>query len=349
MKALVIEAPGDLRLIETPKPVPGPRDVVSRVVYSGICGTDLGIFSGKLSFVKDGRVKFPLRIGHEWAGVVDSVGRDVAGFKPGDRVVSDSGVTCGVCPGCLEGGGFGCADSRALGTINAWDYGSFAEYILIPEWNMYRLDDAVSLEQGALIEPSTIALSGIDAIGAGGDVVLITGTGAVGLCAAALSKALGAKKVVVAGRKQLKLDIALKVGADAAINLTHERLADAVMRESDGRGAVKIIETTGSSDIFAQAVDCASPCGAVALLGFYDIKAIASNFLDNIVLKSLIIKGANGARASRRVMALMAGGAMDVSPLITGIYPLDSAVDVFESAGEKSAANVKMLIKCSDI
>jgi threonine dehydrogenase-like Zn-dependent dehydrogenase len=318
-------------------------------VYSGICGTDLGIYGGRLSFVKSGGVKFPVRIGHEWAGVVESVGAEVAGFKPGDRVISDSGATCGVCADCLEGDGSHCANGRPLGTINAWDYGSFAEYILLPEWNMYRLDDDVSLEQGALIEPSTIALSGIDAIGVNGeDAVLVTGTGAVGLSAVALSKALGARKVIVAGRKQFKLDIGLSVGADVAINLAREDMAEAVMRETGGRGATKIVETSGSADLYDKAVDCARGGGTIALLGFYEDVAGRPFDLDRIVLRNLIVMGANGGRLAGRVMALMAEGRLDLAPLVTEIVPIGEAIGAFRAADERRLTNIKTLVRMTD-
>jgi len=346
MKTLIINAPGDARLVERPKPEPGPRDVVSRVVYSGICGTDLGIYNGTVSFVKDGGVKFPVSVGHEWVGIVDSVGPEVTGFKPGDRVVSDNGVSCGACANCLTGDISNCLNGRSLGTINTWDYGSFAEYILIPEWNMYHLDDKISLKQGALIEPATIGMAGVCTAGVGeGDYVLITGTGAVGLSAAASAKAFGAKRVFIAGRKPFKLETGLKIGADAAINLTAEDMPAVIMKETNGKGVSRIVETSGSARVFDQALDCAGAGCSVALVGFYEDKFNEDFNLDRVVLKNIVIKGTTGMILTQRVMELMSNGLIDLTPLVTNIYPADKAVEVFATASQKSAENIKMLIQ----
>jgi len=347
MKALIIEAPGVALFTERPKPEPGPRDVVSRVVYSGICGTDQGIFSGAVSFAKDGSVKFPVRAGHEWSGVVESIGADVSAFKPGDRVVSDTGVSCGECANCVNGDIYNCRNSRPLGTINSWYYGSFAEYILIPEWNMHHLDDRISLKQAALIEPATIGMAGVCAAGVEeGDSVLITGTGAVGLSAAAVAKAFGAKRVFIAGRKPFKLETGLKIGADTAINLTEsESMSAIVMRETDGKGVSKIVETSGSAQVFDQVLDCAGRCCSVALVGFYEDKFNECFNLDRIVLKNMVIRGVTGMPLTRQVMELMANGTVDLNPLITSIFPAEKAVEVLTTAKKRSAENIKILIQ----
>ena len=349
MKVFVAEKPGTVRMIEEPKPVPGPGEVVSRVVYSGICGTDLGIVSGKVSFAVDGRAKYPVHIGHEWSGVVESVGAGVTRFAPGDRVVSDNGISCGKCQNCLSGDIYRCAYGRSLGTINTWDYGSFAEYILIPERHMFHLDERVSFEQAVLIEPGTIGLAGVRAIGVGeGDTVLVTGTGAVGLGAVALAKQSGAAKVIAAGRKPSKLDIAKKVGADFAVNMAAEDAARAVLGETGGLGVSKIIEASGSAEAFDKALDCAGAKCRVAMLGFYEGRMPPGFNLDRIVLNNLNIQGITGAPVVTEVMDMMAKGEIDLSPLVTHIFPSDRGIEAFAAAAENSGDKVKILIKFSE-
>lgn len=346
MKVIVAEKPGCVRLIEQPKPVPGPGDVVSRVVYSGICGTDLGILGGRVSFALDGRVKYPVHIGHEWSGVVDSVGSGVTRFAPGDRVVSDNGISCGECPMCLAGEIYRCSRGRSLGTINTWDYGSFAEYILIPERHMFHLDDQVSLEQGALIEPGTIALAGIKALDIKrGGAVLVTGTGAVGLCAAAMAKVSGAGKVIIAGRKQSKLETGKKVGADIAVNMAEEDLARAVYEETGGQMADRIIEASGSAEVLDKALDCAGPQCRVAMIGFYEDGPGGDFNFDRIVLGNLNIQGITGGPLVPDVMELMACGKIELTPLITHIFPLGRGIEAFTEARENSGEKIKILIK----
>ena len=368
MKAMIIHGAGDIRLEEKDKPVPGPYDVVSKVSYSGICGTDLGIFNGKVSFAKDGGVKYPLSVGHEWSGIVDSVGSAVTKFKPGDRVVSDTGVSCGKCADCLAGNFNKCKYGKSLGTLNAHEYGTFAEYIMIPEWNMYHLDGRVSLEQGALIEPAVIALTGIQTAGikatgiqAAGDRLtndnsnqacgsaLVIGTGAIGLACVAFLKALGVKKVFVAGRKQGKLNAGLKLGADIAINTVSgpagEKMADAIMKETGGEGANIILEASGSCGMLDQALDCAASGAIINLIGFYEDKFSADFNLDRIVLKSLTINGSIPSNLIQTVMGMMAAGTIDLSELITHTIPIEECAGAFINSAAMSADKIKVLVK----
>jgi len=146
MKAVVVEAPGKALVKECPVPAIRPIDVLIRVRYCGICGTDFAIYSGETSLVRDGLVKYPVRIGHEFSGVVEQVGTDIMNFGVGDRVVCDDMVACGVCQECVRQNYKDCTNPYCVGTINCWD-GSFAEYIVIPEYSVYHLPDSVSLEE----------------------------------------------------------------------------------------------------------------------------------------------------------------------------------------------------------
>jgi L-iditol 2-dehydrogenase len=273
----------------------------------------------------------------------------VTRFAPGDRVVSDNGISCGKCQSCLSGEIYRCKNGYSLGTINTWEYGSFAEYILIPERHMFHLDDRISFEQGALIEPGTIGLAAVEALDiGGGDTVLVTGTGAVGLGAAAMAKKRGAGKVIIAGRKQSKLDIGKKVGADVAVNMAAEDLAHAVFGETGGRGAGKIIEASGSAEAFDSALDCAAPKCRVAMVGFYEGKINEDFELDRIVLKNLEIQGITGAPLVPDVMEMMAGGAIDLTGLVTHIFPLEKGIEAFAAASEGSENKIKILIKMTN-
>lgn len=103
MKAIIVNEPCDIRMVDVKKPQTGSNDVLIKVAYSGICGTDLAILGGDMSFVRDGLIKYPVRIGHEWSGIVEEFGEDVKGFKKGDRVVADNAVSCGQCGQCENG------------------------------------------------------------------------------------------------------------------------------------------------------------------------------------------------------------------------------------------------------
>ena len=222
MKAARLFAPRDLRVISMPVPEIGPNDVLCKVRRACICGTDLAIYSGDCSFVRNGDVDFPMTQGHEWSGVVAAVGDAVTGFKPGDRIVSDNSVACGKCPACLCGDIPKCRNVRPLGTVHAWD-GAFAEYLVMPERNVFHLADSISFDEGALMEPATIAYAGIrSAEVKPGDMVLVNGSGSIGIIAVRLAKLAGASKVFVTGRTPFKLAKAKEFGADVTIDTTKE-------------------------------------------------------------------------------------------------------------------------------
>ena len=188
MKATRLFAPRDLRIVSMPIPEVGPHDVLCKVRRACICGTDLAIYSGDCSFVRNGDVDFPMTQGHEWSGVVAAVGAAVTRFRPGDRIVSDNCVACGRCPACLCGDVTNCPSLRPLGTVHAWD-GAFAEYLVLPERNVFHLADSISFDEGALMEPATIAYSGIRGAEVKlGDTVLVHGSGPIGIIAVRLDR-----------------------------------------------------------------------------------------------------------------------------------------------------------------
>ena len=345
MNALIIAGPGDAKIIKTGKPVPGRGEVLTRVIYSGICGTDLAIYSGDLSFVRDGLIKYPVRIGHEWSGIVEAVGEGVSRFRPGDRVVSDTGVTCGTCPHCLAGDYNRCPNTRALGTIDCWD-GSFAEYMLMPERHMFQIPDSVDLDVAALTEPSTIALAAVQKAAITADSrVLVVGTGAIGLAAAALCKYYGARQVLVGGRKDIKLDVAKTVGADETVNMTRDDLAQFVKARTDGKGADVVIETSGSIGALAQCVHAAASKARIQLISFYETQ-LRDFDIDTFTLKAMQMTGIVGEFGlTDKVVQIMASGKINMRPLITHRFAFDDAIDVIRTAHTLDATKIKILVQ----
>ena len=138
MRTLVAIEPNRASYVDMDKPKAEKNMVLVKVSRAGICATDYAIYSGECSFVKDGSIKYPVRFGHEWSGVVEEVGCDVKSFKPGDLVISDSGVACGHCEACQKGDFADCQQAKSVGTINTWD-GCFAEYMLMPDREIFIL------------------------------------------------------------------------------------------------------------------------------------------------------------------------------------------------------------------
>lgn len=349
MKAIIVYNPSDIRMVDVDKPKFGPKDVLIKVAYSGICGTDLSILGGDMSFVRDGLIKYPVRIGHEWSGIVEEFGEEVEGFRKGDRVVADNVVSCGKCEQCRNWRFNLCENIRSVGTVNCWD-GSFAEYMIMPYWHVYKVPDNIGLEEAALIEPATIALCGLKH----SDVtshssILVVGTGPIGLSVVALAKNMGVSKVLLSGRKQNKLDIGKSMGADAAVNVTKENLKEFVMKNSAGKGVDAVIETSGKIETINQCLDVIKPKGILALIGFYE--TTLNHFpIDQLVLNQVHLIGIAGEFGRvPEVIEMMSLHNLNLKPMITHRFKFDEAVEAMKTAMDKNDTKIKMLVKIADI
>lgn len=333
-------------MIEIPKPVPGKGEVLIKVAYCGICGTDYDNYKGDSYFAQSGAVKYPVRFGHEWTGVVTEIGPDVTKFQVGDKVVGDGKVTCEKCDRCLSGRWYDCRNLRSVGTVgNIWP-GAMAEYMLMPERNLFKLGSDVDLRGAAAIEPMTIAFNGYRDLDVEGANVLILGTGAIGIAAIPSAHVLGAKKVIIAGRKKSKLDLAKKMGADVTVNTTEQDLKEVVLAETNGIGVDVVIETSGSTSLVEQSIAMTAKMGTIALLGFYD-RPLDNMILDSFVLEKKTLRGVSGSRQYFPVVAdLVSAGKVDLSPIITQEMSFhedgERCMEIYES---DPANRVKMMVR----
>jgi L-iditol 2-dehydrogenase len=247
MKVLLAYTPGELRVVDMDTPKPGPHDVLAKVSYCGVCATDVAIMKGLLHLGDGLDPIYPVRVGHEWSGVVVETGSETQRIKVGDRVISDTSYSCGECEYCLKGEYQNCVNGRAIGTIkNCWP-GAFAEYMLVRERSTFKVPDNVDLDEAALVEPASIGLYGLLRSPMGpGQNLLVVGTGPIGLGGMACAKGMGVGKTLLAGRKDKKLEIGRLMGADVLINTTRDNLYDVVMRETNGRGMDIIMDTSGA-------------------------------------------------------------------------------------------------------
>ena len=339
MKTARLFGPRDLRIIDLPEPVLGDHDVLTKVSYVGICGTDYSIYTGESTFVKNGSVKFPMTLGHEWSGIVEAVGKDVKSFRKGDRVIGDTAVSCGICYECLCGNYIQCANARCVGTINAWD-GAYAEFILMPERHVFKVADNVPLEHAALVEPAATALYGVKT----GDVVLVHGTGPIGLAAVQLAKTAGAACVILTGRKDFKLEVGRKLGADVAINILHEDAGRIISDLTCGKGPHVIIEASGSATAFKQSIEWVRSNGVISVVAFYEQR------LDQIDLDSFIMKNAKlvavagSPKLAPVVLDMMKFGKINLLPLITHQYALDDVVTALDELKEQNETKIKVML-----
>ena len=345
MRVARLFAPHDLRLIEMPVPELGPREVLCRVARCGICGTDYAIYTGEFSGVRTGAVRFPMTLGHEWSGTVSAVGSEVTRFHVGDRVVGDTGVSCGQCTACLLGDWGNCPQARAVGTVNAWD-GAYAEQIVMPERHLFPLPANVGFDAGAMVEPAATALYAVvKAEVRTGDTVLVHGTGPIGLFAAKLAKLSGAACVVITGRRQWKLQLALRFGADAAIDTTQGPLPDAIRAVAGEGGIDKIIEASGAVELFEDSFRCIRPGGVISVVAFYE-RPVPQFDVDQFVFSGASVHAVAGSLGQYPpVLRLMSAGMLDPTPLITARYPFGDVVEALRDWGGKPEGRVKSMLE----
>ncbi len=346
MKAITINKPNDISLNDVAMPAMGEDEALIRVAYSGVCATDIAILSGNMSLVREGLIKYPVRIGHEWSGVIIDTGARVKNFKAGDRVVSDSGVSCGICETCLAGDYASCPNTKSVGTINCWD-GSFAEYMTMPERHLHRLPLNVSLLEGALVEPAAIALCGVRKTLEKGipAAALVIGTGAIGMAAVAFFKHFGVKNVVLCGRSDDKLEAGRKMGADAVINVKRENICEAVLNLTGGARAGAVVETSGNPDTINDSVLCCAVRGIVSLIGFYETEI---NYfpVDAVVSREITICGIMGEYGSaQQVLDILGKNDIKLTSMVTCLVDLNNAKEAICEAAKSSKGRIKLMVK----
>lgn len=345
MKVLLAKGNGELCVAEVEKPVPGPGEILAKVAHCGICATDVAIADGTLNLGANMNPVYPVRLGHEWSGVVVAAGANTRRLKPGDRVISDTGYSCGECKYCLEGAYQNCENGKAIGTIGECWPGAFAEYMLMPERLTFRIPDGVGLDEAALVEPASIGLYGLLRSPVGpGQNLLVIGTGPIGLGGMACAKALGSGKIILAGRKDAKLEIGRSMGADLLVNTTKEDLREVVMRETRGEGMDIILDTTGNPDIFNETLRLLRGSGTIVIPGFYGTPIEGAD-MDYIISHNCTLVGAAGTpNMGRKVLDLLGSKKISLRPMLTERYPFSQVKEGFAAVKSHNDRRIKIMI-----
>ena len=348
MKAITIESPNKISLIDISKPMPQYGEVLCKVIKAGICGTDYTIYSGRLSEGNESSVRYPLQPGHEWAGLVVSVGTGVKTINIGDRVIGDTCISCGQCYDCLNGRYAACREVRAVGTVNqAWS-GAMAEFFAFPAKHLIRIPDNISYEAAALAEPAGTAMYAIQHAPVKlGDTVVILGTGPIGLSAVKLSKIYGATKIIGVGRGEFKLSLMRQFGATHLINTLNQNVVAAVDQITAAEGADVIIECSGSVELFDHCIDLVRFGGKIAVIAFYESSTPFN--INKMIFKNASYFPVPGCFAMLKpLLKLMEAGLLDLTSMITHHGNL-SDVPLFISDHERSKSKViKVMIDVAD-
>lgn len=259
MKAGVVHAREDIRYEEIETPKPGKGEVLIKVKYTGICGSDVPRVNG------DACHFFPNVLGHEFSGVVAEIGEGVTSLQPGDRVAGVPLVPCMECEDCQKGNYSLCKHYSFIGSRQ---FGSFAEYVAVPERNAVKFEDEVSFEQGAFFEPATVALHGLQRVPfEGGKTVAILGGGTIGMFVIQWANIFGARETVVFDIAEERLALGKRLGATAGINTLEEDYMEKAMALTGGRGYDYVFETAGNTVTMKMAFALAANKANICFVG----------------------------------------------------------------------------------
>jgi len=316
MKALVkSRAATGLDLKKVPNPKMRRSEVLIRVKSTGICGTDLHIY--KWDAWASSTIPLPLVIGHEFVGEVIDAGSDVDFIAVGDRVSGEGHIVCGRCRNCLAGRRHFCKDTRGVGVNYP---GAFAELLVLPATNVWKLAPEVSSDVAAILDPFGNATHTAMAFPLLGEDVLITGAGPIGCMAAAIAKHSGARHVVVTDVNPHRLELAKKLGATRVVDVTRENLkevqVDLGMREGFDVG----MEMSGNEAAFNEMISNMRTAGQIALLGIPENRTMID--WNKVIFGSLTIKGIYGRKMydTWYQMTSMIQSGLNIEPVITHRY-----------------------------
>ncbi len=311
---------------DAPKPEMGVRDVMIRIHKSAICGTDVHIYNWDEWSQKT--IPVPMVVGHEYFGIVEQVGSEVEAFKPGDRVSGEGHLTCHFCRNCRAGKRHLCRNTTGVGVNRP---GSFAEYLVIPAENVYRIPDNIPDDLAAIFDPYGNAAHTALSFDLVGEDVLITGAGPIGIMAAAIAKHVGARHVVITDVNEYRLDLAKRMGATAAVNVAKQDLRKVMEELGMTEGFDVGLEMSGNGRAFKQMLDTMNHGGKIAMLGIMPGEQAID--WSQVIFKGLVIKGIYGREMFEtwyKMVAMLQSG-LDLSPIITHRYGIDDFQKGFDA------------------
>jgi (R,R)-butanediol dehydrogenase / meso-butanediol dehydrogenase / diacetyl reductase len=330
MKALVFHGTKDVRLEDIKEPAVPAGKVKVKVAWIGICGTDIHIYQHGIAVPMEphpvtGRMA-PLTIGHEFAGVVSEVGKGVKGIHAGDRVTVEPTITCGHCELCRTGKYNLCLNTAFLG---ASDDGGYAEYVIVEPYMVHKLPDNVSLEEGALVEPTAVAMQAvINSSLKMGDTIAVYGVGPIGLLTILCAKAAGAAKIIAIDVSKVRLEKACEVGATHIINATDE---DPVAKINADFGSVDVVyEVAGAQATLTSAIKSVKKGGEVMVISIF-AAPVEIDMADLLTREVRISTSCIYRHVFPKVIGMVSSRQLDVMKVVTGKIKLDDIItDGFE-------------------
>jgi threonine 3-dehydrogenase len=327
LRALVkAKAEPGIWMQDVPVPEIGPNDVLIKVRKASICGTDIHIWNWDAWSQKT--IKVPMVIGHEFMGEIAKLGAEVTGFQVGDRVSGEGHITCGHCRNCRAGKRHLCRNTVGLGVNRQ---GCFAEYVSLPAFNVFRVPKEIPDEIASFFDPLGNAVHTALAFDLVGEDVLITGAGPIGVMAAAISKHVGARHVVVTDVNPYRLELARKMGATRAVDVRSQTLGDVMQSLGMTEGFDVGMEMSGNGQAFRDLLSVMNNGGRVAILGIPPNEV--SIDWNQVIFKGLVLKGVYGREMFEtwyKMVAMLQSG-LDVAPVVTHRFPAARFAEAFEA------------------
>jgi threonine 3-dehydrogenase len=327
MKALVkAKSEVGIWMQDVPEPDYGPNDLLIKLRKTAICGTDVHIY--KWDDWARANVPVPMVVGHEFVGEIAAVGSLVKGFDIGDRVSGEGHITCGFCRNCRAGRRHLCRNTVGVGVNRP---GAFAEYLVIPAFNAFKLPDDISDEVASIFDPYGNAVHTALSFDLVGEDVLITGAGPIGCMAVAVARRVGARNVVVTDPNPFRLALARTMGATLAVDPSKVSPKNAMGQVGMKEGFDIGLEMSGNPQAFEQLLDAMNHGGRVALLGI--LPGGTAVDWDKVIFKGLFIKGIYGREMFETwyKMATLIQSGLDLTPLITHRYSIDDYEEGFQT------------------
>jgi threonine 3-dehydrogenase len=328
MKALRKMKPGPgLELVETEIPEIKSHEVLIKVIKRSICGTDLHIY--KWDEWSANRLKPPVTTGHEFYGEIVKTGSEVRHYKKGDLVTAEMHIVCHQCFQCRTGNAHLCEDVVILGVDGN---GVFADYIAVPEINLWRVPPEIDPELAAIYDPFGNAVHTVMSGKTAGKSFLILGGGPIGIACIPVAKAAGASRVILSEIIEYRKNLGKKMGADHIIDPTKDDVPEVVKQLTKGQGADVVLEMSGHPQAIDQGFKSIRKGGRYSLLGI-PAKPININFAKDIIFPGIIMQGVNGRRMYEtwyQMDAFLVSGKVDLKPLITHRFKMEEYKEAFE-------------------
>lgn len=341
MRAAIIKGTREMVIEERPSPSPNDEEVLIRIRASGICGSDVHGFDGR---IPDRRPP-GLIMGHEAAGEVVEVGNGVRLWREGDRVAIDPQISCGICESCRRGWLHLCDNRINLGSsMNVFRDGTLCEYVALPELQIHSLPDDVSFNEGAMVEPASCAVHIFNrALLEVGSTVAIIGTGVIGLVAVQVARQMGVETLIAVDKSASRLEMASRFGADVLVDSSTEDPVERILAETGGAGVDAVVEAVGVKSTYDWCVRIVRKRGAVMAFGYVDEQVPFP--MRSLIFREVSVVGCTGfTYESDKVLALIGQGKIDVKPLITHEYALSDVQEAFETAADPATGAIKVIV-----